>query len=133
MLLSHMPMRSASTTSTTASVRSAAMPISRLVMEACSLEACSLAACPSWGRHQPITDAAHGLDEQRVGGIALDLAPQTVDLNVDRALADGAAIAGERESRHRLARACRQHPHHFALAIGETYVLLAAAQLAARK
>src|SRR6267154_4801495 len=99
------------------------MPISMLVMY----------RCPSWRRHQPIADSAHGLDEQWVGGIALDLAPQPVDLNVDRAFADGAAIAGKREARHRVARAGREHPHHLALAIGQTDDLLAAAQLAARK
>ena len=50
----------------------------------------------SWRRHQPVADAAHGLHEQRIGGIALDLAPQPVDLHVDRALAGAAAVAGQR-------------------------------------
>src|SRR5882724_12492828 len=38
---------------------------------------------------QAIADAAHRLQEQRVGGIAFDLAPQTVDLHVHRTLVDG--------------------------------------------
>ena len=47
----------------------------------------------SWRRHQPVADAAHGLHQQRIGGIALDLAAQPVDLHVDGALADRAAVA----------------------------------------
>ena len=42
----------------------------------------------SWRHHQPVADAAHGLHDQRIGRIALDLAAQAVDLHVDRALAD---------------------------------------------
>src|SRR5580698_2773755 len=37
----------------------------------------------SWRCDQAIADAAHRLQEQRIGGIALDLAPQPVDLDVD--------------------------------------------------
>src|ERR1041384_481418 len=33
-----------------------------------------LIARASWRRHQPVADAAHRLQEQRIGGIALDLA-----------------------------------------------------------
>ena len=56
-----------------------------------------------WRGYQPIADAAHRLQEQRIGGIALDLAPQAVDLHVDGALVDG-AVAGQRAARHGLAR-----------------------------
>ena len=69
--------------------------------------------------HQPVADAAHGLHEQRIGGIALDLAAQAVDLHVDRALADRAAVAGERHARHGLARRRGEHAQHLALAVGQ--------------
>src|SRR5665647_3759783 len=48
----------------------------------------------SWRTHQPVADAAHGLHEQRIGGIGFDLAAQAVDLDVDGALAHLLAIAG---------------------------------------
>ena len=48
--------------------------------------------------HEAVADAAHGLHEQRIGGIVLDLAAQTVDLNVDRALARRGAVAGQGEA-----------------------------------
>src|SRR5262249_20581186 len=67
----------------------------------------------------------------RVGGVALDLAAQAIDLNVDGALADRAARPGERLARHRLARRRRQQPKHLALAIGEPDRVLAALELAA--
>ncbi len=71
--------------------------------------------------------------EQRIGRIALDLAAQAVDLHVDRALVDRAAVAGERHARHGLARRRRQHAQHLALAVGEADDLVALAQFAARR
>src|SRR5262249_57990023 len=72
----------------------------------------------SWRYHQPIADAAHRLDVQRVGRIALDLAAQAIDLHVHGPLADGVAVAaGEVEPRHDLARGSREQAHHLALAI----------------
>src|SRR5664279_1099698 len=68
---------------------------------------------------QAIADAAHRLQEQGIGGIALDLAPQTVDLHVDRALVGGAVAAGQRGPRHGLARGCGKDAQHVALAVGE--------------
>ena len=38
--------------------------------------------------HQPVADAAHGLHDQRIGRIELDLAPQAVDLDIHGALVD---------------------------------------------
>lgn len=37
---------------------------------------------------QPVADTAHRLQPHRVGGVALDLAAQSVDLHVDGTLAD---------------------------------------------
>src|SRR5262245_16284864 len=104
-----------------AAERSRAMPTSRLVM-----------VTPSWRYHETVPDAAHRLQEQRIGGVALDLAAQAIDLDVDGALAGGGAVAGEREARHRLARARGEHAQHLAFAVGEMDDLLALAQLAAR-
>src|SRR5262245_29079941 len=85
----------------------------------------------SWRDHQPVADAAYGLDQQRVGRVALDLAAEAVDLNVDGALADGAAVAGKRKPRHRIAGRGRQHPQHLAFPVGKMDGLLAALELAA--
>ena len=49
--------------------------------------------------HEAVADAAHGLQEDRVGRIDLDLAAQAVDLHVDRAFVGGNAVAGERLAR----------------------------------
>src|SRR5437868_5636598 len=89
-----------------------------------------LIAGASWRRHQAVADAAHRLQEQRTGGIALDLAPQPVDLHVDRALVDG-AVAGELAARHGLAARGGEDAQHVALAVGEMDGFLAAAQFAA--
>src|SRR5205807_1769744 len=86
----------------------------------------------SWRGHQPIADSAHGLHEQRIGGIELELAAQPIDLHIDGALAGRAAIAGQRQSRHGLAGRTREQPQHVALTVGEADDLLAAPQLAAR-
>ena len=43
---------------------------------------------------EAVADAADGLQPDRVGRIALDLAPQAVDLDVDRTLAD-IGLAGD--------------------------------------
>ncbi len=79
---------------------------------------------------QAITDAAHCLQEQRIGGVALDLAPQAVDLHVDRAFVHG-AVAGQRAARHRLSPGERQKAKHVAFAVGEADHFLAVTQLAA--
>ena len=79
--------------------RNLAMPMSSVVMQLS--KSCWLSI--SWRGHQPVADAAHGLHQQRIGGIALDLAPQPVDLHVNGTLADRAAVAGEREPGHGLA------------------------------
>src|SRR5579872_7412303 len=113
-------MRSCKSCRRAAAPRNTARPKSTLVM-----------GRSSWQSDQPVADATHGLDQKRIGRIALDLAPQPIDLHIDRALADRAPIAGEREPRHCLARARGQYPYHLALAVGEAHRLLAAAQLAA--
>src|SRR5437016_10714422 len=76
---------------------------------------------------QAIADAAHRLQEQGIGRIALDLAPQAVDLHVDGALVD-AAVAGERGARHGLAGGDAEDAPHLALACGEMDDVLASAQ-----
>src|SRR5436309_2469676 len=78
----------------------------------------------------PSRSCAIRLQEQRIGGIALDLAPQAVDLHVDRALVHRAA-AGQRRARHGFAGSDRQNAQHFALAVGQVNDLLALAQFAA--
>ena len=83
--------------------------------------------------HQPVADAAHGLNEQRIGGIALDLAAQPVDLHIDRAFAGApptpvSAMRGTVSPRLR-----RQQPQHVLLAVGEMDGLLAAPQFAASR
>ena len=53
---------------------------------------------------------AHGLHEQRIGGIGLDLAAQPVDLHVDGPLAGGCPASGEAQARHGFAGPRRQQP-----------------------
>ena len=53
----------------------------------------------SWRDHQSIADTADGLDQQGIGGIALDLPPQPVDLNIDRTFADVFNLRGLAYSR----------------------------------
>src|SRR4051812_41904593 len=91
--------------------------------------ALSLAFSRSWRHHQPIADAAHGLDDQRIGWVALNLAAQAIDLHVDGALVDRTADAGERHARHGLAGRGGEHRQHLALAVGEPHDLVAAAKL----
>ena len=72
---------------------------------------------------------------QRIGGIALDLAAQPVDLHVDRALADAVATVarparGAAPSRPGLLASSAQH---VAFAVGEVDDVVAALQLAARE
>ncbi len=45
---------------------------------------------------ETVAGAPHGLQEQRVGGVRLDLPPQPVDLHVDRALVAGPARTAQR-------------------------------------
>src|SRR5690349_8373361 len=78
-----------------------------------------------------ITDAAHRLEEQRVGGIALDLATQAVDLHIHRALVDAVAAASQRAARDRLARRVGENAQHLALAVGEMDDLVTITQFAA--
>ena len=79
---------------------------------------------------QAVADAAHRLQEQRIGRVALDLAAQAVDLHVDRALIGGRP-AGEPLARHGARRRRREHAQDVALAIGQMDGLLALAQFAA--
>src|ERR1700722_16177787 len=85
------------------------------------------------GWHQPITDTANGLHDERIARIALDLAPKPIDLHVDRALADRFAVSGKRLARHRLADIGGQYPQHVAFAVGQPDRFVAAAQFAAGK
>src|SRR5215203_2939238 len=100
-----------------ATERRRAMPVSSVVM------------VYSWRDHQPVADAAHGLHDQRIGRIQLDLAPQAIDLNIHGALVDRTAGAGERHPRHGLAGSGGQHRQHLAFAVGEPDHLVAAAKL----
>src|SRR5262245_18032067 len=84
----------------------------------------------SWRGHETIADAANGLNEQRIGGITLDLAAQAIHLHVNGALVHR-STACERKARHRLARLRAQHPKHLALAIRQPHNLLTLAQFAA--
>ena len=68
-----------------------------------------------------------------LAGLLLDLAAQPVDLHVDGAFRDCAAIAGERQPRHGLSRRRRQDAQHLALAVGQPDDFLAFAQFTARQ
>src|ERR1700684_1134384 len=107
-----------------AAVRISVRPVSSVLIAWDSLEICSRRC------HQAIADAAHRLQEQRVGGIAFDLAPQAIDLHVYRAFVDGAVAAGPRGARNGLARGCCKDAQHVALAVGEMDHLFALAQFA---
>src|SRR6202011_40573 len=102
-----------------AAVRISVRPVSSVLIWICSGR-----------RHQAIADAAHRLQEQRIGGVAVDLAPQPVDLPVPPPLGDG-ALAGEGAARHGLARRHRENAQHLALAVGKMDGLIALAQFAA--
>src|ERR1700722_15331965 len=62
--------------------------------------------------HQAIADAAHRLQEQGIGRIAFDLAPQAVDLHVHRTFVGGAVAAGQRSPWHGLARGRGEDAQH---------------------
>ena len=51
---------------------------------------------PSAINEQAVAGAAHGLQEQRVGGVHFDLSSQPVHLDVDRALIAGTARTAQR-------------------------------------
>ena len=80
---------------------------------------------------QPVADAAHRLQEHRVGRIDLDLAAQAVDLHVDRALVGAGAAAGEILAGDVAAGAVAEDGQDLALALGDADDVLVAAQLAA--
>ena len=64
----------------------------RISVERRALRVARLAARGSPGSsvdHQPVADPAHGLQMHGIAGILLDLAAQTVDLHIDRALVRG--------------------------------------------
>src|SRR4051794_16701852 len=112
----------------TAATRTAALRISASVLDLAFAKVSSVLIGNGSGRgDQTIADAAHRLQKQRIGGIALDLAPETIDLHIDGALVH-AALAGERATRHRLARYYRKDAQHLALAVGEMDDFLALAQ-----
>src|ERR1700722_15279940 len=108
-----------------AAVRISVRPVSIVLMRPVSSRVCS------WRCDQAIADAAHRLQEQGACRIAFDLAPETVDLHVDRALVDRAVAAGQRAARHGFARRGRQDAQHVALAVGEVNHLIALPQFAA--
>src|SRR5277367_4121225 len=96
-LLNALPIQPLAAETRPAAVRISVRPVSSVVIGQGSSD-----ICVSRRRDQAIADAAHRLQEQRIGGIALDLAAEPVDLDVDRAFVDG-AVAGERAARHGLA------------------------------
>ena len=81
---------------------------------------------------QPIANAAHGLQPDRVGRIALDLAAQPVDLHVDGALADLGFAADQLVARDGLAGARGEDRQDLLLAVGQLQRLAAPLQLAPR-
>src|SRR3982074_359573 len=84
-LLNALPIQPLAAETRPAAVRISVRPVSSVLI--------------SGGCYQAIADAAHRLQEQRIGRIFLVLAAQPVDLHVDRALVDGAA-AGQCRARH---------------------------------
>src|SRR5216683_1286605 len=117
--LNALPIQSLAAETRPAAVRISVRPVSSVLIRKCSRRC-----------DQAIADAAHRLQEQGIGGIALDLAPQTVDLHVDRTFVDG-AVAGERAARHGFAPCDGENAQHLAFAIGEMNDLVALAQFAA--
>ena len=77
--------------------------------------------------------APHRVQIGGVGGVVLDLLPQPVNLNVNRALILIFAKTGKVFSRHRLSAAQGKLPEHLAFFIGEPYEFLAALQFVAAK
>src|SRR5216683_2703929 len=106
-----------------AAVRISVRPVSSVLIGQGSLEICSRRG------DQAIADAAYRLQEQRIGGVAFDLAPEPVDLHVHRALVDG-AVAGQRTARHGVARYRGENAQHLAFAVGEMNGVLALTQFA---
>ena len=80
---------------------------------------------------KPVAGAAHGLQMQRIGGVAFDFVAQAIDLNIHRALVAGAAGPGEHFAGHGFAGVRGQQPQHVALALGQADDFLAAPQIAA--
>ncbi len=81
---------------------------------------------------QPVADAAHRLQPHRVRRIALDLAAQPVDLDVDGALADvGFCRRRARGAEWSRRRGRRRSARISCFAVGELQRLAAALQLAA--
>src|SRR5690606_12674795 len=81
---------------------------------------------------QPVADAAYGLEPDRVGRVALDLAAQPVDLDVDGALADVGFPGDEFVARNGFAGAAGEDRQYLLLAVGQLERLAAALQFAAR-
>src|SRR4051794_26670362 len=114
----------------TAATRPAAVRISASVLDLAFAKLSSVLIGNGPGRRdQTIADAAHRLQKQRIGRIAFDLAPESVNLHVDGALVH-AALASECATRHRLARYHRKNAQHLAFAVGEMDDVLALAQFA---
>ena len=80
------------------------------------------------GDRQPVADAAHGLQVERIGRVGLDLAAQAVDLHVDGALAGRAAGHHQLVAAHRLAGRGGEDRQDLALALGQVDDLAAALQ-----
>src|ERR1700691_3076093 len=89
----------AAVTTRPAATRRRPMPSSKLVIVKTNHRQ-NKSWCRSTRRDQPIAYAAHGLHDQGIGRITLDLAAQPVDLHVHGSLADALAVAGERLARH---------------------------------
>ncbi len=93
-----------------------------------------LFACGELFDAQPVADAAHRLQPDRIGRIALDLAAQPVDLDVDRAFADlgfcRRPVRGGGWSRRR---APAKIARIFLLAVGQLERLAAASSVRARR
>src|SRR6516162_3472202 len=80
---------------------------------------------------QPVADAAHRLQIERIGGIGLDLAAQPVDLHVDGAFAGGTVARHQCQARYGFAWRRGEDRHDLALAVGEMDEIAAAAKLEA--
>src|SRR5580658_6406119 len=85
----------------------------------------------SWIGDQLVAGAARGLQIQRIGGVALELAAQAVDLNVDGALLRVSGRPRQRLARYADPRRRPKQSKDFALALCQTHDVFAAAQFAA--
>ena len=79
---------------------------------------------------EPIPNTAHGLQPDRIGRIALDLAAQPVDLDVDGALADFRIVADKLVAGYRLTCPRREDRQDLLLAVGQLQRLAATLQFA---